>query len=293
MTLLQMPAAPDAGTRLAAHLQRLTERFADAAARVQVGGDDEAVHDLRVAARRLESALQTWRLVLARRPCRRARRLLRRIRRAAGPVRDAEVHATQLAELAAGSPLDSREALDAESARLTRQLARRRARLTEWLSPRRVRRVVRRVARACDGLASPPARAGVDQVETRRQRALAALLEATPTLDDTPLHDARIAVKRWRYSEESLAAARGADSSHATRGLRAVQSGLGRIHDRATLRDLLLRAAERAARRQEPTREHALRELAARLEAERVHEVLRFRDEARALTPMADAARND
>lgn len=295
MTLLSLtPAASaDAGARLTAHLHRLAERFADAAARVHAGDDPEAVHDLRVTARRLESALQVWRTVLARKSRRRARRLLRRIRREAGPVREAEVHATHLADCSARVGEEHRVAIEQELARLSKQVARGRRRLARQLTSRRIERVWTRVRRATRGLETPPAGAGAPQVETRRRTALEALLAARPTLDDAPLHDARIAVKKWRYAEESFAAGRGADAAGATRQLKSVQSDLGRIHDRATLRDHVLQAAARAESRGETARATALAALSARLEAERVEQVLRFRRDAVVLTddtPVEDPA---
>jgi CHAD domain-containing protein len=59
--------------------------------------DAEAIHDLRVAARRLTAGLRLWRPALAGRPARRALRLLRRARRRFGPLREIEVHTTELA----------------------------------------------------------------------------------------------------------------------------------------------------------------------------------------------------
>ena len=96
MTVLALtPGAGDSAEAgcVATHLTALAERFTDAAARVHAQQGDDAVHDLRVSARRLECALDVWRGALAPRARRRARRLLARLRRSAGRAREREVHA--------------------------------------------------------------------------------------------------------------------------------------------------------------------------------------------------------
>jgi len=291
MTVLPLPpgsAPADAAERAIAHFRRLTGRVAAAAARVHLEDDREAVHDLRVAARRLEVALQVWRSVLARRPRRRARRLTRRLRREAGPAREAEVHAARLTECGAQVIEAHRPAIESELARLGERVTRTRRRLAERLPERRIARLWRWVERAMRGLDAPDAGVGVRPVAARRRRALRALLAARPTLDDAPLHQARVAVKKWRYAEESLAAGLGGEAPPSTRRLRSVQSELGRIHDRATLRDHVRRAAARAERRGEAEHAAVLTALSANLEADRVEQVLRFRTASRALEPSGD-----
>jgi CHAD domain-containing protein len=79
--------------------------------------------------------------------------------------------------------------------------------------------------------------------------AIAAALAAGYT-DPQLHHDARIAIKRWRYADESWAAALGAESRLGRR-LRALQRALGVAQDAVTLRRLLegISGAEILARR--------------------------------------------
>src|SRR5688500_18380326 len=69
----------------------LVEEAVDAADRLTAGEDPEALHDLRVAVRRLRSAVRAYREDLRDGVGRKARRTLRDFARASGAARDAEV----------------------------------------------------------------------------------------------------------------------------------------------------------------------------------------------------------
>jgi len=93
------------GARLMDDLSARTDALVAAAQRTRDRTGGDAVHDLRVASRRLSEALALWRELLAPEGARRARRSLRRLRRAVGPVRELEVNLDQLAASSEEAPV--------------------------------------------------------------------------------------------------------------------------------------------------------------------------------------------
>lgn len=278
--------------RIGAFFDERLERLDGAARRCHALDDPEAVHDLRVAARRLEAALDVWRDALRAKPRRRARRLARRLRRAAGTTREFEVSGGLLAERLAGLPEAERAVPGDVLDGLRERIGRGRRRIAERLTPRRLLRLRAGTERALDGFArrldqAGPLEPALGRLATRRGAALDALLAARPTLDDDALHLARVAVKRWRYAEEAFAAA-GDRLSAPSPVLRELQRSLGAIHDRAALRDLLAARAARWTASGRASRASALSRPIAELEAERLAELQRFRASAETLpTPAA------
>src|SRR5579872_6321168 len=74
--------------------------------------DPEHVHQLRVATRRADAALRIFGCCLPQKAYKRARKRLRRIRRAAGAARDWDVFLIALRERAAGPPAKEQAGLD-------------------------------------------------------------------------------------------------------------------------------------------------------------------------------------
>ena len=93
LTPLQEPAGP----ALAAYALRLLDAAAAARDRMAAGSDAEALHDFRVAVRRLRSLLRAHKATLE--VPRRARRRLRELADATGRVRDLEVQLAWLSEV--------------------------------------------------------------------------------------------------------------------------------------------------------------------------------------------------
>jgi CHAD domain-containing protein len=220
-----------------------------AAARVRALGDAEAIHDLRVALRRLNAALRLWRDLLRPAPRTAARRRLRRLRRALGPARELEVNVAQLLEFLPAMPPPSRVAVESLAARLRGRLPGARARAARAARPSAIRALARRVERSVSTLPErlatrpDPRTIARQQIARAREVALRALGGAVETGDDAHLHQARIAVKKWRYAVESAQAA--LDSTAKLKSLRDVQEVLGQVHDRAVLRDLIERRARK------------------------------------------------
>jgi CHAD domain-containing protein len=191
--------------------------------------DDEAVHDLRVALRRMRTVLEIGRDVLGPFHADEVRRALRDVQRATGALRDEEVLLALLASLGVEAPdvaawLEGRRRRER---RLRRALVRLlqsgalgggrqllSALLAFRIKPSRDKRVQKYARRAVEG-----ARREVD-----RRRG------ARPD-DPEALHRLRIAYKRLRYTVETFADVLPEDVAVLAQGAARMQSRLGDLHD--------------------------------------------------------------
>lgn len=226
-------------------------------ARVRLGSDDpEALHDFRVALRRLRTALRTYRAQLrdaARRP---TLRRLRRMAAATRESRDLEVHlAWAGAQL---GRLPSRQ--QAGVAWLVARMERRRRKADAALE-RRIERdfertiapLERRLGRYHAIVTLDPSRrsAAAAAVFGARIQQLAGDLEVAlgdvhGIRDEEPAHRARIAAKRLRYVLEPLAG-RVVGVEPIVERLRSLQDELGDLHDSHVFVTELAAAVEKAA----------------------------------------------
>jgi len=210
--------------------------------------DEEALHDTRVALRRLHSLMRAYGDTFAARVPRKLRRAVRRLARASNPARDAEVQQawllrqehgltpTQqegyrwlLARLQPASLLELEQALQQGVKRLARRLRPHLAALADEEGP------VWLYTSACAAQAAPLA-----------EEVLVALTAIRGPDDMGAAHEARILVKRLRYL---LAPLRhdGPACAHAVAVLRLLQDMLGELHDRHVLAELLRDSAAEAA----------------------------------------------
>ncbi|MFD8595733.1 CHAD domain-containing protein [Kitasatospora sp. NPDC059646] len=231
------------GDVLTARLRTLTTRLADLEPDVRADRPD-AVHQMRIAARRLRSVLRTHRRHLAgdHTGLEDELRLLGRI---LGRARDAEVLGERLQDHARDLPAGGdRERVLAELATWHAREAREaRAGVIAALDSRRFRALLA----ALDALATDPplsARAAKPagreltrtlRHEHRRTVERLAAAESAPegTAREHALHDARKAAKRARYAGET--AGRAARSF--TRRMKALQDVLGRHQDAVVARE--------------------------------------------------------
>lgn len=200
--------------------------------------DGEHVHQLRVACRRAAAALRAFRSLAPKRS-RKASRWLKRLRRAAGPARDADVLLARLRrELNAGS--ESSEAIIAQvqqsRAAAQRQLELVDAKAAKGGLKRAVDKCLAAVARSDDSAAQEP----FSQF-ARRQLADAAeaLAGADPhSASLAELHQLRIAGKRLRYSIELFhSAVATALRDQAYPLVEELQDRLGALNDRAAAQE--------------------------------------------------------
>jgi CHAD domain-containing protein len=281
--------SPERGPVLVATLlAELGTRFGNSLGRCRTGNDDDALHDARVSARRLESALTLWRDALDPGARQRTLRGLRRWRRRLSSTRDLEVMTEALAE----HGLATTAAGAAQIARLRAAVAlrrdRARRRIAARLTPARLARMSARLERTLASLTPAPgamdaASARCAQAERAAGAAIAAVWEQD---DDHTLHEARLAVKKHRYAAEALALVAGRAPASASASAHALQRALGLVHDRAQVRDLLQRSARRALARKHPRRASALASAAVRAEQLRLEAIALFR----ALRPATPSA---
>ncbi|HEX5506132.1 MAG TPA: CHAD domain-containing protein, partial [Thermomicrobiales bacterium] len=233
--------------------ERLAALLAHAEA-IDAGGDGaaDAVHDTRVAGRRLRAALDAAAPICKPKRLRRFSRAVVALADALGAVREDDVALAWLRERAAGLAAGEGEGV----ARLVATIeAERDGRWDELLAAlgrwrdgdpgAAVARLVRRKARAGRGGAAETLGAAAGRALAARRADFAAHLGALDRLDatdapgdeevDRALHDLRVAAKRLRYTLELCRPALPGDAAGALAALKGLQGDLGDLHDRAAL----------------------------------------------------------
>lgn len=205
--------------------------------------DEAAVHDLRVAIRRLLAVLQLAKAAAPEAKVKKLRHHLRRRLKAVSRLRDLHVQLGLLAaERRRASGLrEFRAELEGEAARL----AERQTRSFRRLRLRRQHRRCARVQRTIVTCTAPPrrARAAAARLQTAflhaAARVAARRAAVAPAQPDT-LHRLRVALKRQRYMAEALTRLGLVTDARLPVALREMQRRLGRIQDL----DVLLRRVE-------------------------------------------------
>ncbi len=265
------PAPPKAGAYVVAKLRDLDATLTATAPRLLADAeDDDAVHDLRVAIRRMRTLLKMARGLFGRWHTDVVRAAFAEVMRATGELRDEEVLEETLEGTAEGPEMDAwlqgRKAREAklrhavitriERGDLDRARLMLKALLVFPVEPDRnvdlarfARRTVERARR---------------KVEKKRD------VEVT---DVTGMHELRIAYKELRYSIELLADALPIDARAQLEPATVFQKRLGELHDV----DVATEVIHNAKGLSPTTREQALASLAA-LRTKRVHKYLRELD---------------
>lgn len=207
-------------------------------ARALSGEDIDAVHDMRVASRRLREALGLFAPVYPAKELRRWQKAVRRVTASLGAVRDADVFIDAFAGLLASSPSDEeRVALayliglrQGERTILRDQMAKRISRLGLAKSRKDFVRFAGR-PRGVVLARAPLAELAVRALPERADTAFGFLGAALAPENVESQHAMRIAMKRLRYAMESLACALGRDFDPLYRVARGFQDALGELHD--------------------------------------------------------------
>jgi CHAD domain-containing protein len=225
-------------------LTALADAFNAAIAQCVEDADADAVHRVRTGSRRLQAMLEAMLRENATfaldHPARPWLRQLKQIRRAAGPVRDLDVH-RKLLENLVGKPAPSSDAGPLEKSAETKQAEM----LDDWLKSERkhlARGMQKQIRKRQHGLAQRQTAVlnaigsvPIESVRTGRSADAVALedfvraTDAMPLLDAENLHDFRKATKKARYVAES-ATEKGPYSSVA-KALKRVQDAIGEWHD--------------------------------------------------------------
>jgi CHAD domain-containing protein/CYTH domain-containing protein len=220
--------------------------LADASAardRLADSADDEALHDFRVALRRLRSWERAFRPYVRDDVSKRLRRRLRNLARDTGASRDLEVHLAWLTEQRRSLGRRQRTGLNWLLANLQHRKAEADAVLSDDVDTR-FARLESRLARALasyrerlnvrdDGRAEPPP-AFAEALAPRVRRAASELrdhLERVHSVtDERDAHEARIAAKRLRYLLEPVTKVTPGATELVDR-LKLLQDVLGDLHD--------------------------------------------------------------
>jgi CHAD domain-containing protein len=215
-------------------------------------GDPDAVHDMRVATRRLRATLRTFRGLWDRRESEAVRDELRRLGHLLGTVRDTQVLAARLTgavhaeppELVLG-PVAARI-----SARSATALAAAVDELRAALDADRFADLLRRLDALVEGPVARPVQARwvtkrVRRAVRREDRRLDRALASADVPDDA-LHEARKAYKTARYAVEVRRPAAGRPAATLVKRLKELQDRLGGHQDSAVAREVLRREALRA-----------------------------------------------
>jgi CHAD domain-containing protein len=213
-------------SRPAAHLAETAEAFNTAVAQCADDVDPDAVHRLRTGSRRLQAMLEaTLREhpgLALQEPAQAWLRQLKRIRRAAGPVRDLDVHRKLLEDWIGKDPANSEE-----------------EKLDAWLKHERKRlahHVQKQSRKKQQGLAETQAKflAAFSRKPSKKKPraansvALEAFMRAAdsmPWLDAENLHEFRKATKKARYIAES------GPPGDVAKALKRIQDAIGEWHD--------------------------------------------------------------
>lgn len=219
--------------------------------------EPDAIHRMRVAARRIRAALQEFRRLFRGAEIEALISELRWLGEELGRARDEEVLRDLLVEQLGHVPVES--VLGPVKARIIGHFAPRLA-----VADRRVRQSLdsRRYLEMLDALdafvANPPLVADAERCAARElprlvrhsqrrvKRRMRAALGASADERDGALHEARKAAKRARYAAETASLSLGKQPRKSAKALKKVQSTLGDQHDAVMARDALRGLAIRA-----------------------------------------------
>jgi CHAD domain-containing protein len=243
-----LASRPTAGQAVRHALARSVVRLIRYDSAVRLGEHPEAVHQARVATRRLRSDLRTFLPLLDEAWVAELRDELKWLADLLGAVRDAEVQRDRLRERLAHLPPEDRAAGASLVARPRRERARARKRLLAELDAERYLALLERViamARApqLTPAAEAPARDVMPELAARPWRRLRkAVRELGDNPPDQALHDVRIRVKRVRYAAEAVAPVVGKPARRFAKAAATAQDVLGE-HQDACVADAWLRAS--------------------------------------------------
>jgi CHAD domain-containing protein len=199
-------------------------------------GDERAVHHARVASRRLREALPVF-ATSNDGSLRRARKRVRRVTRALGPVRELDVALGHLSEFESKGAAPS-TAIDHVRRFMIRQRNERRRAMLDALTPGRLEKLRKPLA----DMVPPEDRTAAEAESSRRilgrAEALAHAIERAGGLYlPDRLHAVRVAAKKLRYALELQREIRRSRATARLGQLKAVQDLLGRMHDLEVLID--------------------------------------------------------
>jgi CHAD domain-containing protein/CYTH domain-containing protein len=232
---------------------------AKALARLRDPGDRTALHNFRVAIRRLRSLLRAYRPWIGRAGSKKPQRRLRRLTRTTGVGRDAEVQIEWLARQRLDLERSERAGADwlLRKVRAHKRNYDRAARKTISADFERLEKSLRKRLDRMDETEPKPFREAFSELlDEHADRFFKSLTDIRTAEDHGLIHKARIEAKRLRYIVEPLRAVL-PEARAVTREMKRVQDLLGQLHDIHLLESALQAAVEEVAR-ERAHRVHAL-----------------------------------
>jgi CHAD domain-containing protein len=203
--------------------------------------DEEYIHQVRVATRRADAALLVFGELLPRKRLEKARRRLRKIRRAAGTARTCDVHLSILAADRDATTTDHEQAVLDEIINWT---ARERGcaqkpviKVADRYPVEKLQRKRKRLLKRLSAAGSPSSNGSGRTFGDVAASMLPELLEVVATAagrdlhDPEHLHDLRLCAKRLRYALELFASCCGDHFKKTYAAVQQVQGTLGDIND--------------------------------------------------------------
>lgn len=255
-----------------------------------VAGDDQGVHQARVASRRLREAVPVLAGDLRHSKANKANRKIRRLTRALGGVRELDVTLQLLDELSASDEL-SKGALQDVRLHVMAERDEKRDEMLAKLAGVNAAKLDKRLASVSEAVDLDKTQAWRQTLGSRllkRARRLAAAIEQAGQLyAPEHLHQVRIAAKKLRYGLELAADSGLAAAAPLVRALKRTQDNLGRLHDLQVLQGHV--AAVQAAPAGRAIPHEGLGAIAGRIEEEcrRLHG--KYVGQAEALRELAAA----
>jgi CHAD domain-containing protein len=204
--------------------------------------DAEGVHDMRVASRRLRSALRDFNPYLRKRRLAAAAAELKRVADALGGVRDEDVAIMALEELQRDAPEDVAGGISELVLERRARQGSARATLVHAITEEKLAELQADFTRSLERAVKPRKKQGSDNALSFRaagREIILARLEELRELsgclyrpfDMDALHEMRIAAKRLRYAMELFAACYGEELTGQAHEVAELQTSLGELHD--------------------------------------------------------------
>lgn len=276
-------APADAYTRFVHDtIQKRWRALENSAPTAQTGEDVEALHQLRVAARRLRTTIHNFATVLPPKRAKRSEKLLRKVMRVVGAPREWDVHGETLARLHAATPSEiERAAIEHVLELVDVRRSHERAEMVRRLAKIELDKIGRDIRWLADHVASagrPADLAHVAQslLEPLAREAFASLGRQRERERPDELHAVRIACKHLRYALELLEPAFADGHARLLSRCRHLQDLLGRHHDLFMLEELLTRTLGRLNEHGRATLAEGLLGPLERLRSERRDQYVEF-----------------
>jgi CHAD domain-containing protein len=235
--------------------------------RCQKKSSEAAVHDLRVATRRLISMLDLLASIHPEGNLRKARRRLKRQLDMFGPLRDVQVQLLSIEKMLPLFP--ELQGFSAYLVQRERKLVQRLDAEVKRVRTGKVKKAIDVAAQQVEGLVDTPAKSreklttAIHTVEAAFNKVVERKLAINPT-DRATIHRMRVAFKKFRYMVESLAPMLDRVTSKQLKAMNAFQGSMGDIQDAEVLLTRATAFARKRGMESEASLARALEELAHR-----------------------------